>query len=395
MTQLLLRLFIKETKGEHENGMRQRYGTLSGVVGICTNIVLVAGKLAVGLVSGSISIIADAVNNLSDAASSVVTLVGFRMAAKPADREHPFGHARFEYLSGLVVSIMILLIGVELLKSSVDKIIRPEAVNASLTTVIVLLLSVLLKLWQGSFYRTVGKRICSAALMASAADSMSDVISTTAVLVSTVIAWQTGLQLDAYMGLAVAVFILYSGIKMIKVTVGPILGEAPDETLVREIEERIKSYDGVIGMHDLMVHNYGPGNSFASVHVEVDAKEDILKSHDLIDNIEREISRDLSMQLVIHHDPVVTDDPELSELMAYVTGVVVGIDPCLNLHDFRIVRGPTHTNLIFDVVVPCGCVTPHAELADRIAAQIKRRDPNLYAVITIDSSYISKNLPAR
>ncbi len=395
MTQLLLKLFIKETPGEPETGRRRRYGTLSGAVGICTNIILVAGKLAVGLISGSISIIADAVNNLSDAASSVVTLVGFRMAAKPADREHPFGHARFEYLSGLVVSIMILLIGVELLKSSVDKIIRPEAVNASLTTVIVLLLSVLLKLWQGSFYRTVGKRICSAALMASAADSMSDVISTMAVLVSTVIAWQTGLQLDAYMGLAVALFILYSGVKMIKATLNPILGEAPDEALVREIEERIKSYDGVLGMHDLMVHNYGPGNSFASVHVEVDAKEDILKSHDLIDNIEREISRDLSIQLVIHHDPVVTDDPELSELMAYVTGVVVGIDPCLNLHDFRIVRGPTHTNLIFDVVVPCGWTAPHAELADQIATQIKRKDPNLYAVITIDSSYIAKNLPAR
>ncbi len=395
MTQLLLRLFIKETKGEHENGMRRRYGTLSGVVGICTNIVLVAGKLAVGLVSGSISIIADAVNNLSDAASSVVTLVGFRLAAKPADREHPFGHARFEYLSGLVVSIMILLIGVELLKSSVDKIIHPQAINASLTTVIVLLLSALLKLWQGSFYRTVARRISSAALMASATDSMSDVVSTASVLVSTAIAWQTGLQLDAYMGLAVAVFILYSGIKMIKETLSPILGEAPDETLVREIEERIKAYDGVLGMHDLMVHSYGPGNSFASAHVEVDAKADILKSHDLIDNIEREISRDLSIQLVIHHDPVVTDDPELNELMAYVTGVVVGIDPSLNLHDFRIVRGPTHTNLIFDVVVPCGWAAPHAELADRIAAQIKRRDPNLYAVITIDSSYISKNLPAR
>ncbi len=395
LTELLLRLFIKETPGRTEQAMRRRYGTLSGVVGICTNIALVAGKLAVGLVSGSISIIADAVNNLSDAASSIVTLVGFRMAAKPADREHPFGHARFEYLSGLVVSIMILLIGVELLKSSVDKIIHPEPINASLITVIVLLLSALLKLWQGSFYRTVGKRISSAALMASATDSMSDVVSTTAVLFSTAIAWQTGLQLDAYMGLAVAVFILYSGIKMIKETLSPILGEAPDEALVLEIEQRIKGYDGVIGMHDLMVHNYGPGNSFASAHVEVDAKADILKSHDLIDNIEREISRELGIQLVIHHDPVVTDDPELNELMAYVTGVVVGIDPSLNLHDFRIVRGPTHTNLIFDVVVPCGWATPHAELADAIAAQIKRRDPTLYAVITIDSSYISKNLPAR
>ncbi len=395
LTELLLRLFIKETPGRTEQAMRRRYGTLSGVVGICTNVALVAGKLAVGLVSGSISIIADAVNNLSDAASSIVTLVGFRMAAKPADREHPFGHARFEYLSGLVVSIMILLIGVELLKSSVDKIIHPEPINASLITVIVLLLSALLKLWQGSFYRTVGKRISSAALMASATDSMSDVVSTTAVLFSTAIAWQTGLQLDAYMGLAVAVFILYSGIKMIKETLSPILGEAPDEALVLEIEQRIKGYDGVIGMHDLMVHNYGPGNSFASAHVEVDAKADILKSHDLIDNIEREISRELGIQLVIHHDPVVTDDPELNELMAYVTGVVVGIDPSLNMHDFRIVRGPTHTNLIFDVVVPCGWATPHAELADAIAAQIKRRDPTLYAVITIDSSYISKNLPAR
>lgn len=395
MTKLLLRLFFKDVPETLTPEQRERYGMLGGIVGICTNLLLVAGKLTVGLLSSSISIIADAVNNLSDAASSIITLVGFRMAAKPADREHPFGHARFEYLSGLAVSGLVLLIGVEILKSSIQKIISPEAINASLVTVAVLVGSALLKLWQASFYRTVGKRISSTALKASAVDSLSDVITTSAVLVSTVMAWQTGLMLDGYMGLAVALFIIYSGIKLVKETLNPILGEAPDEELVQKIEESIKSYEGVLGLHDLMVHNYGPGKCFASVHVEVDAKEDNLKSHDLIDNIEREISEGFGIQLVIHHDPVVTDDPELNELYAYVMNVVIGIDPSLTIHDFRLVRGPTHTNLIFDVVVPCGWSTPHAALADEIAARIKQRDESLYAVITIDSSYISKNLPAR
>ncbi len=395
MTKLLLRLFFKDVPETLTPEQRERYGMLGGIVGICTNLLLVAGKLTVGLLSSSISIIADAVNNLSDAASSIITLVGFRMAAKPADREHPFGHARFEYLSGLAVSGLVLLIGVEILKSSIQKIISPEAINASLVTVAVLVGSALLKLWQASFYRTVGKRISSTALKASAVDSLSDVITTSAVLVSTVMAWQTGLMLDGYMGLAVALFIIYSGIKLVKETLNPILGEAPDEELVQKIEESIKSYEGVLGLHDLMVHNYGPGKCFASVHVEVDAKEDNLKSHDLIDNIEREISESFGIQLVIHHDPVVTDDPELNELYAYVMNVVIGIDPSLTIHDFRLVRGPTHTNLIFDVVVPCGWSTPHAALADEIAARIKQRDESLYAVITIDSSYISKNLPAR
>lgn len=395
MTKLLLRRLIGQRQDYSDSNFRKRCGMLSGAVGIVTNALLVAGKLAVGLLSGSIAIVADAINNISDAASSVITLVGFRLAAKPADREHPFGHARFEYLSGLMVAVLILFIGVELVKSSIEKILNPQGISATLVTVVVLVASVLLKLWQAGFYRALGTQISSTALLASATDSISDVFSTSAVLLSTLIAWKTGLVLDGYMGLAVALFIIYSGLRLIKETLDPIIGQAPDHELVETIETMIKSYDGVLGMHDLMVHSYGPGSIFASVHVEVDANEDILKSHDMIDNIERDICRSLGIQLVIHHDPVVTDDPEINELSAFVSGVVVGIDPSLSMHDFRLVRGPTHTNLIFDVVVPCGWNTSHSDLADEIAARIKRRNPSFFAVITIDSSYISKNLSAR
>lgn len=395
MTGLLIRLFSKRIQGLSAAERRKRYGMFSGIVGIGTNLLLVAGKLAVGLASGSVSIVADAVNNLSDAASSVVTLVGFRLAAKPADREHPFGHARFEYLSGLMVSVFVLIIGFELIQSSVGKMMNPERLDASAVTVTVLALGIVLKLWQAAFYRTLGRQIDSTALMASAADSLSDVISTGAVLISTVIAWRTGVNLDAYIGLLVALIIMYSGVRMIKKTLNPILGEAPGEELVGRLEEQIKAYDGVLGMHDLMVHSYGPGSYFASAHVEVDAKEDILKSHDLIDNIEREVGERLGVQLVIHHDPVVTNDPWLNEWRKFVQTVTTALDPALTTHDFRLVRGPTHTNLIFDLVVPCGYKTPHTALADEIAARIKERDPAVYAVITVDSSYISENLPAR
>ncbi|MFA9381799.1 MAG: cation diffusion facilitator family transporter, partial [Acetanaerobacterium sp.] len=261
--------------------------------------------------------------------------------------------------------------------------------------VVVLVLSVLIKLWQAGFYRTVGRRISSMALRASATDSISDVFSTGAVLVSTIIAWKTGLLLDAYMGFVVALIIIWSGIKMIREILSPILGEAPDQDMVEKIDHMIEGYDGVLGMHDLMVHSYGPGSCFASVHVEVDAKEDILKSHDMIDNIEREVNERLGIQLVIHHDPVVTDDPESNELHEFVSGVVAGIDNGVGMHDFRLVRGPTHTNLIFDVVVPCGWEGSHSALVDDIAARIKQRDQSLYAVITVDSSYISKNMPMR
>ncbi len=393
MTSLLIRLFVKNSEDITNDKVRGRYGILSGAVGICTNLVLFAGKLIAGTLSNSISIVADAVNNLSDASSSVITLVGFKLAGKPADKEHPFGHARFEYLSGLAVAIIILLIGFELGKTSINKIFHPEAVVFSILSVVVLAVSMLLKLWQGVFYRTIGRRISSTALIASATDSLSDVISTGAVLTSALIARFTGLQLDAYMGLAVAAFIIYSGGKLILETVNPILGEAPDCELVSAVERQILAYPGVLGIHDLMVHSYGPGKTFASVHVEVSAHEDILLSHDLIDNIERDVSKQFNLQLVIHLDPIVVDDPQINELRAFVRKVVADIDQSLSMHDFRAVQGPTHTNLIFDVVVPSGYKKQEEELVSEIAAQIKARDERLYAVVTIDNSYVSVNMP--
>ncbi len=393
MTGLLIKLFVKNSEDIANDRVRGRYGILSGAVGICTNLLLFAGKLIAGTLTNSISIVADAVNNLSDASSSVITLVGFKLAGKPADKEHPFGHARFEYLSGLAVAIIILLIGFELGKTSIDKIFHPGDVVFSILSVVVLAVSMLLKLWQGVFYRTIGRRISSTALIASATDSLSDVISTGAVLVSALIARFTGLQLDAYMGLAVAAFILYSGGKLILETVNPILGEAPDCELVSAVERQILAYPGVLGIHDLLVHSYGPGKTFASVHVEVSAHEDILVSHDLIDNIERDVSKQFNLQLVIHLDPIVVDDPKINELRAFVRKVVTDIDQSLSMHDFRAVQGPTHTNLIFDVVVPSGYNKQEEELVSEIAAQIKARDERLYAVVTIDSSYVSVNMP--
>lgn len=395
MTNLLIRLFIKNSEDISNDRVRSRFGVLGGIVGICTNLLLFTGKLIAGLLSNSISIIADAINNLSDASSSVITLFGFKMAGKPADKEHPFGHARFEYLSGLAVSIIILLIGFELGKTSIQKILHPEAVSFSLISVGVLIASMLLKLWQGIFYRTIGKRINSTALIASATDSLSDVISTGAVLVSAVIALFFDLQLDAYMGLAVAVFILYSGVKLVVQTINPILGEAPDHELVQSIEEKILSYQGVLGIHDLMVHSYGPNRFFASVHVEVSAKEDIMLSHDLIDNIEREVGQQLGIQMVVHMDPIVLDDPQVDELRTFVKKVVSDIDGQITMHDFRAVQGPTHTNLIFDIVVPCGSKKNKDELVNEIAVRIKQRDERLFAVITVDSSYVSVNMPAK
>ena len=395
MVNLLIRLFIKDYENVKNERVREHYGVLGGAIGICTNVLLFAGKIIAGTLAHSISITADAINNLSDASSSAITLIGFKLASKPADSKHPFGHARFEYLSGLAVAILILVIGLELVKSSASKILNPGTVVFSYLSVIILVASMLLKIWQGLFYRKIGKRIASTAIYASATDSICDVIATGAVLASTIVARITGLQLDAYMGLAVAVFIIYSGIKLIGETLNPILGEAPEQELVLQIEQKVLGYQGVLGIHDLMVHSYGPGKTFASVHVEVSAHEDILVSHDLIDNIERDVGAQLGIQLVIHLDPIVIDNAEINELRTFVAGIVTGIDESLTMHDFRAVQGPTHTNLIFDVVVPSGYKQPDCALVDEITAQLKQRDEKLFAVITFDNSYISTTIAAQ
>ncbi len=352
MSKILLRAFVKNHEDTENPKVRSAVGRLSGVVGILCNAVLCAGKMIVGVLSGSVSIMADAVNNLSDAASAIVTLVGFRLAERPADKNHPYGHARFEYLSGLAVAAMILLIGVELLKSSIGKIIHPESVSVSVPLVLVLLGSVLVKLWLAAFNKSLGKHIDSAALLATAADSRNDVISTAAVLVASLVEWLTDLRVDGYMGLAVAAFILYSGVSLGKETISPLLGESASPELRKRITDVVESEPLVLGYHDLMVHDYGPGQRFGSIHVEMDQREDPLVCHEIIDDMERLCLERDNVHLVIHYDPVVVGDEEQDRLRQLVENAMEAVDPRLTLHDFRMVRGKGHSNLIFDVSLP-------------------------------------------
>lgn len=392
MIDLLIKLFVKNSNDTKNPTVREAYGLLGSIVGVLCNLILFASKLAIGTIFNSISITADAINNLSDAGSSIITWIGFKLSSKPADEDHPFGHARVEYISGLVVSFLILMLGVELIKSSVDKILHPEPLSFSLIMIIVLILSIFAKLWLSLFNRKLGAKIDSTTLKATATDSMNDVIATSVVLISILISYFTHLQVDGYMGFLVALFIIYSGINLIKETISPLLGEAPTTELVSSIEEKIRSYKNVLGFHDLVVHNYGPGRCFASVHVEVDANEDILKSHDLIDNIEREFSEMLGINLVIHLDPIITDDVVSSTLQALVSETVASIHPALSIHDFRAVQGTTHTNLIFDVTVPPSVNLSTKELAYQIDSLISSQNASYYSIITIDKSYISTTI---
>lgn len=386
MIEFLIRRFVPDWQQVQRTDVRERYGTLAAAVGILSNIFLCIIKGLIGLFSGSIAVTADAVNNLSDAGSSVITLLAFKIAGKPADEEHPYGHARMEYISGMAVSFIIILLGLELMGSSFEKILHPEEVGVSALTYLVLIVSIAVKLWQGMFNRNLGKRISSEALQATAADSLNDVFSTGAVLLSTLVYQFTAIPIDGWVGMLVAIFITISGVKLIMETGSPLLGQAPDPQMVRELEEKITAYDGVIGIHDLQVHNYGPGRVFATVHAEVPANRDILVSHDIIDNIEREVGHEMNLNLVIHMDPVVTDDERLNQLHAQVQQIVVGIDSDLSMHDFRAVFGPTHTNLVFDVVVPPGFSLSDSELSRRIEQQVQTLG-SYFCVITVDHNY--------
>lgn len=386
MIEFLIRRFVPDWQQVQRTDVRERYGTLAAVVGILSNIFLCIIKGLIGLFSGSIAVTADAVNNLSDAGSSVITLLAFKIAGKPADEEHPYGHARMEYISGMAVSFIIILLGLELMGSSFEKILHPEEVGVSALTYLVLIVSIAVKLWQGMFNRSLGKRISSEALQATAADSLNDVFSTGAVLLSTLVYQFTAIPIDGWVGMLVAIFITVSGVKLIMETGSPLLGQAPDPQMVQELEEKITAYDGVIGIHDLQVHNYGPGRVFATVHAEVPANRDILVSHDIIDNIEREVGHEMNLNLVIHMDPVVTDDERLNQLHAQVQQIVVGIDSDLSMHDFRAVFGPTHTNLVFDVVVPPGFSLSDSELSRRIEQQVQTLG-SYFCVITVDHNY--------
>ena len=387
MIQLIVRTFVKNYKDVENHHVREAYGKLAGIVGIISNIILFIIKFTVGILFKSISVTADAVNNLSDAGSSIITLIGFKLSGKPADAKHPYGHARMEYITGLVVSFIIILLGVELTKTSFDKVLHPEESVFSYLTIFVLIISVLMKLWQGMFNKKVGKTIHSTAIEATAADSINDVVATSAVLLSTIIAKWTGIHLDGYMGVLVAVFILVSGVKMIGETINPLLGMAPDQEMVDHINQKIMSYDTVLGIHDLVVHNYGPQRCFASVHVEVPASQDILISHDIIDNIERDFAKDMGIHLVVHLDPIVTDDETTNLLKAQVKHIVKDISPDLSIHDFRAVIGVSHTNLIFDVCVPFSVKMSDAEITGMISRKVKEIDPTYYTVIVVDRSY--------
>lgn len=384
MTNLILRLFVRDWKNTEDPTVREKCGRVAGFVGIVTNLLLFAAKILIGTLFHSVSITADAVNNLTDSGSSIVTMVGFKLAGKPADEKHPFGHARIEYLSGVIVSFIVLFLGLELGMSSVQKIITPEESILTPAALLVLVLSVLVKLWQAVFYRKVGRMIHSEAVEATSKDSRNDVISTSAVLAGAAITMFTGVNLDGWMGAVVALFIVLSGVQLILDTADPLLGQAPEHELVHTIRSKIMSYDGIIGMHDLAVHNYGVGRCFASAHCEVDAHRNFLESHDLIDNIERDFKQELGINLVIHLDPVIVGDARTDALKLQVCDAVAMLYPTTSIHDFRVVWGMTHSNVVFDMTVPFSVKETDDQIRSEVAEAIGKLDATYRTVITID-----------
>lgn len=387
MTELLSRLFVKDHRDTSSPRVRRAYGTMVSITGIVLNLLLFVSKFLVGTLFGSVAITGDAINNLSDAGSQIISLISFRISAKPADREHPFGHARIEYVASMIVSFLVLLIGAELLRESVEKIFSPVFPERSWVAVGVLGGSILVKLWLALFNRKIGKRIDSAVMRATAADSLSDVLSTSAVLISTLLLLlvpSLGVNLDAYMGLIVAIMIIVAGVKILNEAKNSILGEAPSDEIVKQITALVEKTPGALGMHDLVVHNYGPGHVIAALHIEVDGKVDVFETHDMIDNIERTLRRDFGIEATIHMDPIVTDDELVSRLRAQAEACVREIHEALRIHDFRFVSGSTHSNLIFDVLVPFEVQLTDAELRNAVSDRISRLDSSYFAVITID-----------
>lgn len=392
MIDLLIRTFIKNHKNTADRTVRTAYGNLACIISVICNLLLFAGKATVGTLSGSVSITADGLNNLSDASSNLVSLVGFKLGARPADSQHPYGHARYEYLAGLAVSVMILVIGVELLKESFEKVLHPTPVQFGWLPVVVLLASILVKLWMSLLNRRIGRTIQSETLIATAADARNDVVATGAVLFASVLTYLTGIdRIDGIMGLGVAAFILYSGIQLVRDTIDPLLGAAPDPELVEYIEKKALGYPGVLGVHDLMIHDYGPGNRLVSFHIEMDASGDVMKSHDVIDNIERDLLVQDGMIATIHYDPVVTGNPHTEEIRTFLQQEVARLDPRANVHDLRIVPGPSHTNVIFDCAVPAEYVTDKQHrgvtLVNELRTAVQQRWPDHFCVIKLEPDY--------
>ncbi|NLG02502.1 MAG: cation transporter [Clostridia bacterium] len=388
MMTLLIKWLIKDKDDIDKIKVRQSYGMLCGAVGIGLNLILFIIKLTAGFLSNSIAIMADAANNLSDAGSSVVTLFGFRLAGQDADQNHPFGHGRIEYLTGFIVSVVIVVMGLELCKTSIGKIINPNAINFGWLTVIILVVSIFVKLYMFYYNNAIAKKLKSASIHATATDSLSDCITTSVVLGSMIVSELTGLQIDGIGGLIVGCFILKAGFGAAKDTLSPLLGQPADPEYVKELTEFVMAHEQIVGVHDLVVHDYGPGRRMISLHTEVPASGNILKLHDTIDNIERELLAEFGCSAVIHMDPVVTDDELVNQLNAKVTEIVKGINPHLSMHDFRVVTGPTHTNLIFDIVIPFGLNLKDEEIVSSIKMQIEHMEGNYFAVIDVDKTSI-------
>ena len=389
MTSWLIRTFVPNAGDTGDPAVRTRYGLVASMTCIVCNVLLCMGKGAVGLVSGSVSIVADAVNNLSDASSNVVSLLGFKLASRPADEDHPYGHGRYEYLAGLVVAVLVCAIGINLVGSSVEKIMSPEPTEFGPAVVVVLVGSMAVKLWMAAFNRRLGRAISSETLEATAVDSRNDVIATAAVLASAVVSQLVGVDLDGWAGLAVGGFILWSGVQLVREAVSPLLGKVPDPAYVEHIRDKIMSYPGVLGTHDLMVHDYGPGRQFASAHVEMAAEGNPLDQHDLLDNIEQDFKDDEGLVMTLHFDPIVTNDPQVRDMRHWIDLAVKDIDERLSIHDLRCVPGPTHTNVIFDCVRPTDCALSASELRARVSELVRDHYPRAVCKITVDESYVS------
>ncbi len=392
MVSLLARLFIKDNENTSSPAVRQAYGILCGSVGIALNILLFAGKFLAGLFSNSIAVTADAFNNLSDAGSSLITLVGFKMAGQKPDPHHPFGHGRIEYLSGLLVSVAILIMAFELMRSSIGKILHPQPVDFSLLTTGILLASIAVKIYMACYNGNIARKIDSSAMKATATDSLSDTLSTTVVLASMLIGHFTGLQIDGYCGVLVGLFIFYAGYDAARDTISPLLGQPPNPDFVKNVERIVLSYEPVLGIHDMVVHDYGPGRVMLSLHAEVPADGSLILLHDTIDNIEHRLHDELHCEAVIHMDPVVTDDDRTNHIRQKVTDILKNTYPEICFHDFRVVEGPTHTNIIFDIVVPFDYRNTDEEITDFLKDEIRRLDDSYFAVIQVDKAYASNAL---
>lgn len=388
MTDFLIRLFVGKNKDVQDVKVRGRYASIAGFTGILMNVLLFVGKLVLGIIAGSVAIIADAFNNISDAGSSVVTLIGFRLAAKPVDKEHPLGHGRIEYVSGFIVDMLIILVGFELLTSSVDKIMNPSLPDVGTVTLVLLGAAILVKLWLFFFYRKIGNTINSSSIQASAFDSLSDCVATSLVLVSALVARVWGVGIDGWAGILVAAFIIFTGVKAAKETIDLLLGSPPDPAFIEGIYEFVKAYPQVIGIHDVMVHDYGPGRQIVSFHAEVSADSDINIAHEEVDKLERDMNEKFGCIVTVHLDPIVTNDPLVNEMRAVAENAAKAVDSAFTIHDFRMTVGETNVNLIFDLVLPADCKTPAKEAESLVTEAIQAKRPNSFCVIRVEHPFV-------